>query len=162
MRDVGKAGTLLQSEKIIESMGGKIGTVGKNNDLGNYTTFLEVQGEDILTVLNSEDLNEIKNTKLKDLYKPKQVDRARGVQNVKGAGKGIFEYENAEPTVKDLITWATDDSLPATTKIARQQTLADILGNALGRVSTAEAVKPLKDGGVSEGSKKFVEIFALH
>ena len=157
MRDVGKAGTLLQSEKIIESMGGKIGTVGKNNDLGNYTTFLEVQGEDILTVLNSEDLNEIKNTKLKDLYKPKQVDRARGVQNVKGAGKGVFEYENAEPTVKDLITWATDDSLPATTKIARQQTLADILGNALGRVSTAEAVKPLKDGGVSEGSKKFVE-----
>ena len=61
------------------------------------------------------------------------------------------------PTVKDLITWATDDSLPATTKIARQQTLADILGNALGRVSTVEAVKPLKDGGVSEGSKKFVE-----
>jgi len=150
-RDVGKTGTVLESEKIIKSMGGKIGTVNKNNDLGNYITFLEIQGKDILTVLNSTDLDEIKNTKLRDLYKPKKVDRVRGVQNVKGAGKGVFEYGNANPTAQDLVDWATNKDLPATTKIARQQTLADILGNALGRVSTAETARTV------EGAKKFID-----
>ena len=150
-RDVGKTGTVLESEKIIKSMGGKIGTVNKNNDLGNYITFLEIQGKDILTVLNSKDLDEIKNTKLRDLYKPKKVDRVRGVQNVKGAGKGVFEYGNANPTAQDLVDWATNKDLPATTKIARQQTLADILGNALGRVSTAETARTV------EGAKKFID-----
>ena len=128
-------------------MGGKLGTVGKK--LGNYITFLELQGQDILDVLSSPDVNEIKNTKLKDLYNPKKIDRVGGVQNVGGAGKGIFEYSN--PTVQDLIAWATDDKLPATTKIARQQTLADILGNILGRVSTVKAVS------TKEGKQNFKE-----
>ena len=61
--------------------------------------------------------------------------------------KGIFEYSN--PTVQDLITWATDSSLAPTTKIARQRTLADILGNILGRVSTVEAVS------TKEGKQEF-------
>ena len=144
-RDTGKAGTLLFGDKIIEAMGGVLGA--KDNKLGNYTTFLELQGQDILDVLSSPDVNEIKNTKLKDLYNPKKVDRVGGVQNVGGAGKGIFEYSN--PTVQDLITWATDPSLAPTTKIARQRTLADILGNILGRVSTVEAVS------TEEGKQEF-------
>ena len=144
-RDTGKAGTLLFGDKIIEAMGGVLGA--KDNKLGNYTTFLELQGQDILDVFSSPDVNEIKNTKLKDLYNPKKVDRVGGVQNVGGAGKGIFEYSN--PTVQDLITWATDPSLAPTTKIARQRTLADILGNILGRVSTVEAVS------TEEGKQEF-------
>ena len=146
-RDVGKAGTLLFGDKIIEAMGGVLGT--KDNKLGNYTTFLELQGQDILDVLSSPDVNEIKNTKLKDLYNPKKIDRVGGVQNVGGAGKGIFKYSN--PSVADLITWATDSSLAPTTKIARQRTLADILGNILGRVSTIESVK------TKEGKENFKE-----
>ena len=144
-RDTGKAGTLLFGDRIIEAMGGVLGT--KDNKLGNYITFLELQGQDILDVLSSPDVNEIKNTKLKDLYNPKKVDRVGGVQNVGGSGKGIFEYSN--PTVQDLITWATDPSLAPTTKIARQRTLADILGNILGRVSTVEAIS------TKEGKKEF-------
>ena len=144
-RDTGKAGTLLFGDKIIEAMGGVLGA--KDNKLGNYITFLELQGQDILDVLSSDDVNEIKNTKLKDLYNPKKVDRVGGVQNVGGAGKGIFEYSN--PTVQDLIAWATDPSLAPTTKIARQRTLADILGNILGRVSTVEAVS------TKEGKQEF-------
>ena len=150
-RDVTKLSELQLGDKVIEAMGGVLGA--KDNKLGNYITFLENQGEDILTVLSSDDVNEIKNTKLSALYLPKKVDRASDG----GPGKGIFEYENETPTVQDLITWAADDSLGSTTKIARQRTLANILGGLIGRVSTAETVRPLESGETSEGGKKLIE-----
>jgi len=120
---------------VIDAMGGKLGT--KDNKIGNYVTFLESNGADIASLVNAEP--EIKNTVLREIYKPKKVGRTTGKFD-KGAGKGVFEYQNENPTAQDFINWATDSTKGLTTLINRQATLADVLSGLLGRASTLETV----------------------
>ena len=134
-RDVSQSGKLKFSTKVIDAMGGKLGT--KDNKIGNYVTFLESNGADIASLVNAEP--EIKNTVLREIYKPKKVGRTTGKFD-KGAGKGVFEYQNENPTAQDFIDWATDSTKGLTTLINRQATLADVLSGLLGRASTLETV----------------------
>jgi len=134
-RDVSQSGKLKFSTKVIDAMGGKLGT--KDNKIGNYVTFLESNGADIASLVNAEP--EIKNTVLREIYKPKKVGRTTGKFD-KGAGKGVFEYQNENPTAQDFINWATDSTKGLTTLINRQATLADVLSGLLGRASTLETV----------------------
>ncbi len=134
-RDVSQSGKLKFSTKVIDAMGGKLGT--KENKIGNYVTFLENNSADIASLVNAE--SEIKNTVLREIYKPKKVGRTTGKFD-KGAGKGVFEYQNENPTAQDFINWATDPTKGLTTLINRQATLADVLSGLLGRASTLETV----------------------
>ena len=134
-RDVSQSGKLKFSTKVIDAMGGKLGV--KNNKIGNYITFLESNGADIVSLVNAEP--EIKNTVLREVYKPKKIGRTTGKFD-KGAGKGVFEYQNENPTAQDLVDWATDPTKGLTTLINRQATLADVLSGLLGRASTLETV----------------------
>ena len=140
--DVGKAGTLLFGDQVIEAMGGILGST--KNKLGNYMTFLEIRGDDILSVLSGQ--NNLKNSQLSDLYKPNQVDREATAE-----GNAVMEYGNPNPKVADLIAWATDPKLAPTTLINRQRSLANILGSLLGRTSTVESIK------TKTGKKKLVD-----
>ena len=92
--DVGKAGALLFGDQVIEAMGGVLGS--SKNKLGNYITFLEIRGDDVLSVLS--DQNNLKNSQLSDLYKPNQVDRESTAE-----GNAVMEYGNPNPKVSDLI-----------------------------------------------------------
>ena len=140
--DVGKAGALLFGDQVIEAMGGVLGS--SKNKLGNYITFLEIRGDDVLSVLS--DQNNLKNSQLSDLYKPNQVDRESTAE-----GNAVMEYGNPNPKVADLIAWATDPKLAPTTLINRQRSLANILGSLLGRASTVESIK------TKTGKKKLVD-----
>ena len=140
--DVGKAGALLFGDQVIEAMGGVLGS--SKNKLGNYITFLEIRGDDVLSVLS--DQNNLKNNQLSDLYKPNQVDRESTAE-----GNAVMEYGNPNPKVADLIAWATDPKLAPTTLINRQRSLANILGSLLGRASTVESIK------TKTGKKKLVD-----
>jgi len=62
-RDVSQSGKLKFSTKVIDAMGGKLGT--KENKIGNYVTFLENNGADIASLVNAE--SEIKNTVLREI-----------------------------------------------------------------------------------------------
>ena len=112
----------------MEAFGGPLGT--KDNKIGNFTTFIEANGVNILRILENED--SIKNNQLSGLYGPKKVGRATGKFD-KGAGKGVFTYNNPKPTTQDLVNFLTDPNTGMTTLRNRQEKFADIIAGLLNR-----------------------------
>ena len=133
VKDVSDIGKAKFYEMIIEAFGGPLGT--KDNKIGNFITFLEANGINILRILENE--NSIKNNQLSGLYIPKKVGRTTGKFD-KGAGKGVFTYNNPKPTTQDLINFLTDPNTGMTTLRNRQEKFADILAGLLNRAKTKE------------------------
>ena len=133
VKDVSDIGKAKFYEMVIEAFGGPLGT--KDNKIGNFTTFLEANGINILRILENED--SIKNNQLSGLYIPKKVGRTTGKFD-KGAGKGVFTYNNPKPTTQDLINFLTDPNTGMTTLRNRQEKFADILAGLLNRAKTKE------------------------
>ena len=146
--DIGKAKFY---EMIMEAFGGPLGV--KENKIGNFTTFLEANGVNILKVLEFQ--HAIKNNQLAGLYGPKKVGRTTGKFD-KGAGKGVFEYDNPNPTVQDLITFLTDPNTGMTTLRNRQEKFADILAGLLNRAKTKELLETKQGAKVGQDSQKIV------
>ena len=146
VKDVSDIGKVKFYDMIMEAFGGPLGTTG--NKIGNFTTFLEVNAKNILKILENQ--GAIKNKQLSGLYGPRKIDRTTGKFD-KGAGKGIFEYDNPNPTAQDLITFLTDPNIGMTTLRNRQEKFADILAGLLNRAKTKEL------GDTKQGAKVFDE-----
>ena len=142
VKDVSAIGKAKFYEMVMEAFGGPLGT--KDNKIGNFTTFLEANGVNILRILENED--SIKNNQLSGLYGPKKVGRATGKFD-KGAGKGVFTYNNPKPTTQDLVNFLTDPNTGMTTLRNRQEKFADIIAGLLNRAKTKEL------GDTKEGEK---------
>jgi hypothetical protein len=141
VKDVSAIGKAKFYEMVMEAFGGPLGT--KDNKIGNFTTFLEANGVNILRILENED--GIKNNQLAGLYGPKKVGRATGKFD-KGAGKGVFTYNNPKPTTQDLVNFLTDPNTGMTTLRNRQEKFADIIAGLLNRAKTKE-LGDTKEGG---------------
>jgi hypothetical protein len=146
VKDVSAIGKAKFYEMVMEAFGGPLGT--KGNKIGNFTTFLEANGVNILRILENED--GIKNNQLSGLYGPKKVGRSTGKFD-KGAGKGVFTYNNPKPTTQDLISFLTDPNTGMTTLRNRQEKFADIIAGLLNRAKTKEL------GDTKEGKKVLKE-----
>ena len=133
VKDVSDIGKAKFYDMIMEAFGGALGTTG--NKIGNFTTFLEANAENILKILKNQ--SGIKNKQLSGLYGPKKIGRSTGKFD-KGAGKGVFEYDNPDPTTQDLITFLTDPNTGMTTLRNRQEKFADVLAGLLNRAKTKE------------------------
>ena len=133
VKDVSDIGKAKFYDMIMEAFGGALGT--KDNKIGNFTTFLEANAENILKILKNQ--SSIKNKQLSGLYGPKKIGRSTGKFD-KGAGKGVFEYDNPDPTTQDLITFLTDPNTGMTTLRNRQEKFADVLAGLLNRAKTKE------------------------
>lgn len=151
VKDVSAIGKAKFYEMVMEAFGGPLGT--KGNKIGNFTTFLEANGVNILRILENED--GIKNNQLSGLYGPKKVGRSTGKFD-KGAGKGVFTYNNPKPTTQDLISFLTDPNTGMTTLRNRQEKFADIIAGLLNRAKTKELIDTKEGKKVAKETQSIV------